>query len=159
VKKDQIALKKPKQVTPFDQILLEAIDEALLSLGENVKTSIYFHLDNKFKIMRSEIPSKINDFSDALERIFSSGAGHLEILFMKNLHSKLSLHCEWPSRCKWVLTEVTFQEYVCLMRHKFEEISSNQKEIDFFVGTIEEQAHIKINSTGSASRGKNQKEC
>ena len=36
----------------FEQILLEAIDEALLSLGENVKTSIYFHLDDLFKIKK-----------------------------------------------------------------------------------------------------------
>ena len=43
-------LKKHEKFKSFDQILLEAIDEALLSLGESVNISIYFHLEDLFKI-------------------------------------------------------------------------------------------------------------
>jgi len=132
-------LKKTNQVKSFNQILLEAIDEALLSLGESVKTSIYFHLDCQFKIKRSEIPTKINGFSCALERIFSAGARSLEILFMKSLHSKLKLECEWSSCCKWVVPEVTFQEYVRLMRQKFGEAERKQEKIEVFIDAVEEQ--------------------
>jgi hypothetical protein len=133
------ALKKHNQVKSFDQILLDAVDEALLSLGENVETSIYFHLDDLFKIKKQEIPSKIEDFSGALTRIFGLGARSLEIMFMKSLHSKLELYCKGPSRCEWVASEVTFQEYVCLMRQKFEEATSKQKEIEVFVDADEKQ--------------------
>jgi hypothetical protein len=150
VEKGERALKKLKQAKSFDQILLEAIDEALLRLGESVKSSIYFHLDCKFKITRCEIPSKINDFSDALERIFSLGARHLEILFMKSLHSKLNLECKWPLWCKWVIPEVTFQEYVCLMRQKFEEATSEQEEIEVFVGAVEKQEYMSNYSFSKA---------
>jgi hypothetical protein len=120
---------------------LEAIDEALLSLGENVKTSIYFHLDDLFKIKKQEIPFRIDDFSRALAQIFGLGAQSLEIMFMKSLHSKLEFYCNnGPSRRgKWVTSEVTFQEYVCLMRQQFEEATSKQKEIEVYVDAGEKQ--------------------
>lgn len=123
----------------FDQILLEAIDEALLSLGEGVKTTIYFHLEDLFMIKRQEIPHRIDDFSNALERIFGLGARHLEIMFMKSLHSTIKLVCNWPTWCKWVIPEVTFQEYVCLMKQKLEETSSNEEEIEVLMDAYEEQ--------------------
>jgi hypothetical protein len=133
-------LKKHNQVKSFDQILLEAIDEALLSLGENVKTSIYFHLDDLFKIKKQEIPFRIDDFSWALARIFGLGAQSLEIMFMKSLHSKLELYCNnGTSGCRWVASEVTFQEYVCLMRQKFEEAERKQEKIEVFIDAVEEQ--------------------
>ena len=132
-------LAKKSQHENFEQILLEAIDEALSSLGEGVKTSIYFHLNGLFKIKKQEIPSRIDDFSRVLAQIFGLGAQSLEIMFMKSLHSKLKLVCEWPSWCKWVVPEVTFQEYVCLMRQQFKEATSKQKEIEVYVDAGEKQ--------------------
>lgn len=115
---------KQSQHKSFEQILLEAIDEALSSLGESVKTAIYFHLANSFNVKRQEIPQRIADFSEALERIFGPGARHLEILFMKSLHAKIKVTCEWPTcewpLSKWIVPEMTFKEYVRLMRQRFE---------------------------------------
>jgi hypothetical protein len=73
----------PKRNETFGQLLLEAIDEAFRSLGESVKASIYFHLEDRFQIKRQEIPERIEAFSDALEQVFGLGAKHLEILYMK----------------------------------------------------------------------------
>jgi hypothetical protein len=126
-------LEKQNQGKSFDQILLEAIDEALLSLGKSVKASIYFHLEDLFKINRSEIPNRLSDFSSALEQIFGLGARSLEILFMKNLHAKIEITLTWPtdeqSPSKWVVPEVTFQEYVRLMRQSFEAAKNSEVEI------------------------------
>ena len=96
----------------FDKILLEAIDEALLSLGVNARILILGTLEGSFKIRKQEIPNKLSDFSNALERIFGLGARHLEILFMKNLHAKLEVTCKWPTYewplSKWIVPEITF---------------------------------------------------
>ena len=73
----------------FDKILLSAIDEALTSLGESVKQSIYFHIENKFSVTRNEIPENLVEFQGGLEKIFGAGARFIEILIMKNLHSKI----------------------------------------------------------------------
>ena len=75
----------------FDKLLLSAIDEALNSLGESVKQSIYFHIENKFCIPRNDIPESLQDFQGGLEKIFGAGAQFIEILIMKNLHSRIGL--------------------------------------------------------------------
>ena len=100
----------------FDKLLLEAIDEALASLGEAVKNSIYSHLQNDFKIKRDEIPNRICEFSDILHKIFGLGAGRLEVKCMKNICEKVKVKIAWPEyewpMSKWILTDITFQEYV-----------------------------------------------
>lgn len=80
----------PKKTRNFDKLLMDAIDEALSSLGESVKQSIYFHIENKF-VARNEIPTRIQDFQGGLEKIFGAGAQFIEILIMKNLHAKIGI--------------------------------------------------------------------
>jgi len=125
-------LAKQQRRKNFDEILLDAIDEALFSLGENVKITVYFQLENLFKIKRHEIPNNLSDFSDALEKLFGLGARQIEIMFIKNLHNKIKITCKWPTYewplSKWIVPEMTFQEYVQLMRQKFK--AANTKHID-----------------------------
>jgi hypothetical protein len=73
----------------FDKLLLDSIDEALLSLGESAKQSVYFHLENSFKLTRRDIPQKLPDFQTAMEKLFGIGSRFIEILVMKNLYSKI----------------------------------------------------------------------
>ena len=116
-------LAKQRQPKDFDQILLDAIDEAFSSLGENVKKTIYFQLDDLFNIKKQEIPIRINAFVNALEQLFGLGARYLEIMFIQNIYSKIKITCKWPTYewplSKWIVQEVTFLEYVRLMRQEF----------------------------------------
>ena len=73
----------------FEKLLLEAIDEGLSSLGETCKQVIYFHLEKKFKLTKQEIPSRIDDFTEAMENIFGVGAKVLEIRIMRNLFKNM----------------------------------------------------------------------
>jgi hypothetical protein len=73
----------------FQKLFLEAVDSAFSSLGDSAKQSIYFHLENKFKITRNEIPRRLKDFDDGLEKIFGAGNRFLEVLVMKKLYEKL----------------------------------------------------------------------
>jgi hypothetical protein len=121
----------------FNKLLLEAIDEALSFLGESSKTAIYYHLETVFNIKKQEIPNRVDDFSRALERLFGLGAKHLEILFMKSLYAKVRGVREWSS-CEWVVPEVTFREYVHLMRQNFEGANKNQEEMGILINENEE---------------------
>lgn len=116
--------KNDSQHGKFDQFLIEAINEALSSLGEPVKNTVYLHLQNDFGIEKSEIPSKIEEFSDILHKIFGLGASRLEIKFMKNLNSKIKVNIQWPEYeyplSKWIIMEVSFIEYVYNMRKNYE---------------------------------------
>ncbi|MGF3523005.1 MAG: hypothetical protein ACQXXJ_07920 [Candidatus Bathyarchaeia archaeon] len=73
----------------FDEILLDSIDEAFLSLGESVRKSIYYNIEIKFKVPRHEIPQNLQGFQESLEKIFGVAARFLEILIMKNLYKKI----------------------------------------------------------------------
>lgn len=79
----------------FEKVLLEAIDEALSTLGESAKQAIYFHLDRSFNIKKEEIPSRIMAFTQAIENIFGVGANFVEILIMKKLYGKVGEAFNW----------------------------------------------------------------
>ena len=118
----------------FDEYLLEAIDEALTSLGALVKNTIYFQLENNFNIPKNEIPKQIDEFADVMHKIFGIGASRLEIRFMKNLHSKIKVSIErhefeWPLS-KWIIDDISFTEYVKDMRENYCNSRQNAKILD-----------------------------
>jgi hypothetical protein len=106
--------------------MLEAIDKSFLSLGEPVKTAIYLYLENSMGIKKTEIPFRIVDFQNALEKLFGIGTRQLEILVIKNLHEKIKIKYkrDMPS---WVIPDVTFQEYIRLVKMAYENSPRNQK--------------------------------
>jgi hypothetical protein len=97
----------------FDKLLANAIDEALNSLGESVKQSIYFHIENNFKLTRDEIPENLVEFQGGLEKIFGAGAQYIEILIMKNLHKKIGRPLKLENK------QLEFIEYVDAAKEGF----------------------------------------
>jgi hypothetical protein len=101
------------KASEFDKLLMSAIDEALNSLGESVKQSIYFHIEHKFHVARNEIPENLEEFQGGLEKIFCTGAQFIEILIMKNLHTKMGLPLKMQSE------KFEFVEYVGVAKKGF----------------------------------------
>ena len=108
----------------FYDILLEAIDKSFLSLGEPARTSIYFYLENSMGIKKPEIPFRIEDFQNALEKLFGIGTRHLEILVIKNLHEKIKIKYK-EDIPRWVVPDLTFQEYIRIVKMTYE--NSNKR--------------------------------
>jgi hypothetical protein len=106
--------KVTKKSGNFDELLLSAIDEALSSLGESVKQSIYFHIENKFSVSRNDIPENLNQFQGGLEKIFGTGARFIEIMIMKNLHAKIGVPLILGKR-----KQLEFIEYVDAAKQGF----------------------------------------
>jgi len=107
-------VKLAKKEREFDKLFTEAVDDALTSLGESAKQAIYFHLENKFKIPKKDIPTHIGDFADGLEKIFGLGARFIEILIMRNLYGKTGQHLKWNET-----KELLFVEYVTAAKQSF----------------------------------------
>ena len=103
----------------FDEVLQDSVDDAFSSLGESVKRSLYYHLEHDFLLAKQDIPCRIGDFSDALERIFGSGAKYLELLIMRSLYLKVNFSYRWDGP-KWLVPDLTFKEYVELVRIGYE---------------------------------------
>ena len=107
----------------FDEYLSEAIDEVLTSLGEPVKNTLYFQLENSFNIPKSEIPTQIDEFTDIIHKIFGLGASRLEIKVMKNLNSKIKVKSELTEgdwvQSRWIEDEVSFKDCVHSLRKNY----------------------------------------
>ena len=114
-----------KRTMNFEEVLLEAIDEGLSVLGESAKQAIYFHLGKTFKMNRLDIPYRIEEFTDAVEKIFGSGAKILEIQIMKCLFKKVGYKFKHYPKQK----NLTFTEYIAAIKleeNNYENIKEQQ---------------------------------
>lgn len=75
----------------FNRFLLAAVEESLSALGDSSKEAIFYHLETSFNLKKEGIPSNMNDFASALERIFGPGADYIEKLIEQRLYTKLGL--------------------------------------------------------------------
>jgi hypothetical protein len=73
---------------------MEAVDEGLSMLGDSAKQSIYFHIEKMYGIRRNDIPSKTEEFAEALQHIFGLGSKVILIEIMKKLHEKQRLRSQ-----------------------------------------------------------------
>ena len=96
----------------FEKALLESIDEAFSLLGESPKEAVYYHLEKTFNIKRQDIPQRIDEFADAIERIFGNGAVILEIQIMKILFKKLGYDFKYYPK----QVNLKFTDYVTALK-------------------------------------------
>ena len=73
----------------FKELLLEAVDTALSSLGDSSKQAIYFYLEKNFTVEKQEITNKVEEFANAIEEMLGYGAKILEVEIMKQLYMRI----------------------------------------------------------------------
>lgn len=80
----------PLHTSRFNYLLLESIDEALADLlGRRSRDQIYDHLATHYRYGREEIPTKIVEFYDFLEKMFSSASRTVGRTIIRRLSDKL----------------------------------------------------------------------
>jgi hypothetical protein len=118
-----------KRTMNFEEDLLEAIDEGFSLLGESPKQAVYFHLEKTFQMNRLDIPYRIEEFTDAIEKIFGTGAKILEIQIMRCLFKKVGYTFKhYPKR-----KNITFTEYIAavkLEKNKSENRKKQQQKLN-----------------------------
>jgi len=75
----------------FEQLLLEAIEEALSLFGGSVKEVVLFYCSTKHGVSREQLPVKLNSFVKCLEEIFSYASRAIEMQVASRLYAKLGL--------------------------------------------------------------------
>ena len=95
----------------FNRFLLESVDEGLSLVGKSAKKAVYFDLEKNFNITRDDVPQRIEEFANALEKMFGLGAKMIEIQIMKKLYEKIG-------NSGYVLKQddIVFTEYVAALR-------------------------------------------
>jgi hypothetical protein len=123
--KNQEAENKAK----FEEILMEAIDEGLSLLGESSKQALYFHLKKAFKMDKQDIPYRIDEFTDAIEKIFGGGVKIIEIQIMKCLFKKVGYNFKHYPKQK----SLTFNDYIAavkLEKENYDNIEEQQLDLN-----------------------------
>jgi len=109
---------------PFERFTLEAVDEVFSSLGQLCKLVIYLELEKTFKIKRNEIALRIEDFANAIERIFGAGAKIIELRIIETLHGKMPNFVFFPN-----IEDIVFSEYVAALKRFFTNTSLSSTDI------------------------------
>ena len=98
----------------FDYVLLESIDDALADLvGRRSRDQIYDYLATRYGYGREEIPTKVSEFYELLERVFSSGSRTVGRTIVRRLCEKLGY--EFVS-----IPDFEFLDYLSALSAKFE---------------------------------------
>jgi len=95
----------------FEKLLTKAVDKAFSSLFHSQKQNLYSHLSSCYNISKQDIPYTLDDFVNALQEIFGSGAKLVEIEMMKNLHAMVKSTTFAPNK-----SDLSFAEYVRAVR-------------------------------------------
>ncbi len=89
----------------FKKVLIEAVDNGLLTLGKSPRSAIYFRLEKNWQLKREEIPEKVEKFLKGLENIFGPGSRVVEKAIAEDLFKRLGLEFEEKMNFE-------FQDYV-----------------------------------------------
>ena len=85
-------LKSGQQKSDFSKLFLESIDEALNQiLGENLTNIVYYYFQRYFSLKKKDFPTKVEEFAEALEKSFGTGAPIIKKIVVKNLYAKLEI--------------------------------------------------------------------
>lgn len=81
-----------------DQIVLEAIDEALSIFGEKGKNAVYYFFEREHLLEKEDIPKNLAKFDGCLRLVFGVGANvlekHILSTLMKNASVKVELDAD-----------------------------------------------------------------
>jgi hypothetical protein len=97
--------------TQLDMKIMEAVDESLASFGDSVRQVVYFQLQSNYNVPKQEIPTKIEEFAEAIEAIFGIGARLIEMKIIETLYSKANGFLYIPKD-----EDLMFKDYVQNLR-------------------------------------------
>ncbi len=76
-----------KSKISFESAVTGVIDAVFLSLGTPVKEIVYLQMEKAYGITPEEVPSKIDKFTEALEKILGPLCKIVEIKIMERIHA------------------------------------------------------------------------
>ena len=76
---------------PFKETFQSAVDRAMLLLGESGRQAAYYRIEKTFRLKRNMWYKNPEDFAEAVEQIFGSGAPLLLKVIIKELYTDLGL--------------------------------------------------------------------
>jgi len=101
---------------PFEQLLLESVDEGLSILGNEPGQALYHYLLTICSLPREEIPGRVEDFVAGLRKSLGGASKVIERIILRKLFQKTG-----SSFRETIDTE--FTEYVADAKRRYEILS------------------------------------
>ena len=101
---------------PFEQLLLECIDEGLSILGNEPRQALYQYLLTMCSLPREEIPGRVMEFAAGLRKSLGGASKVIERMILRKLFQKTG-----SSFRETIDTE--FTEYVADAKRRYEIVS------------------------------------
>ncbi len=101
----------------FNNLIEQAIDEVLSSLGEPVKNQLYIRLEEDFLLQRHQIANQIDQFALFLFRTFGPSSILLQIKIMKKVNEKILKETQGQFRPIVCFDDFSFVSYINEMRN------------------------------------------
>ena len=101
---------------PFEQLLLECIDEGLSILGNEPRQALYQYLLTMCSLPREEIPGRVMEFAAGLRKSLGGASKVIERMILRKLFQKTG-----SSFRETIDTE--FTEYVADAKRRYEMVS------------------------------------
>jgi len=101
---------------PFEQLLLECIDEGLSVLGNEPRQALYQYLLTICSLPREEIPARVPDFAAGLRKSLGGASKVIERIILRKLFQRTGSNFR-----ETIDTE--FTEYVADAKRRYEIIS------------------------------------
>ncbi|HVH14567.1 MAG TPA: hypothetical protein VNA15_02460 [Candidatus Angelobacter sp.] len=101
---------------PFEQLLLECIDEGLSVLGNEPRQALYQYLLTICSLPREEIPSRVADFAAGLRKSLGGASKVIEKMILRKLFQKTG-----SSFREAIDTE--FTEYIADAKRRYDMLS------------------------------------
>ncbi len=82
-------LAKNTTTTLFNETILKATDQTLSLLGNEGNKAFYKLLENRYRLKATQIPERIEIFTEAIEDTFGQAAHLIEIRIMRSIHESV----------------------------------------------------------------------
>jgi len=105
---------------PFEQLLLECIDEGLSVLGNEPREALYQYLLTICSLPREEIPNRVADFVAGLRKSLGGASKVIERIILRKLFQKTGF-----SFRETIDTE--FTEYVADAKRRYDMLSHRHR--------------------------------
>jgi hypothetical protein len=99
-------------VQSVDNVIAEAVSESLSSFGPAFKQAVCGQLEQTYRIKQTEIPERINEFTNAIEAMFGIGAKIIELRIIEAIHNKMPAFVHFPKQ-----GDLLFANYIDELRY------------------------------------------
>jgi len=95
-----------------NNVIAEAVSESLSSFGPAFKQAVCCQLEQTYHIKQREIPERINEFTNAIEAMFGTGAKLIELRIIEAIHNKMPAFVHFPKQ-----GDLLFANYIDELRY------------------------------------------